>query len=103
MEKLKKILNLLKNKYILTSIIFIVWLSFFDSYSFLKRYSVNKKLRQVKADRQYYLDEIPNDSIALHQLESGASNLEKFAREQYLMKKDSEDIYIVVRKVSTKK
>jgi cell division protein FtsB len=103
MEKLKKTLNFLKNKYVFTSLLFLVWISFFDSYSLLKRYSVNKKLQQVEADRQYYLDEIPNDSIALRQLESGGENLEKFARERYLMKKDSEDIYIVVKKVAAKK
>lgn len=97
MAQFKKLIKILKNKYVLTALIFIIWLSFFDSYSLIKRYSVNKKLNQLKADKKYYLDEIHNDSIALRQLQSGDENLEKFAREHYLMKKDSEDIFIVVK------
>jgi cell division protein DivIC len=98
MEKFRKVINILKNKYVLAGLIFIIWLSFFDSYSFLKKYHVNKKLKLLKIDKKYYQDQIKNDSIALYQLQSGSDNLEKFARERYLMKKDSEDIYVVVRK-----
>ena len=103
MEKLRKIINILKNKYVLTGLIFIIWLSFFDSFSFIKKISVNKKLNQLKTDKKYYKDEIKNDSIQLYQLLSGSDNLEKFARERYLMKKDSEDIYVVVRTKAVKK
>ena len=98
MEKFKKVINILKNKYVLAGLIFIIWLSFFDSYSLIKRYHINKKLKQLELDKKYYHDEVKNDSIALYQLKSGTDNLEKFARERYMMKKDSEDIYVVVKK-----
>lgn len=103
MEKFRKVIHFLKNKYILTGLIFIIWLAFFDSFSFLKKISVNKKLNQLKMDKKYYKDEIKSDSIQLYQLLSGSENLEKFARERYLMKKDSEDIYIVKRIAPPKK
>lgn len=103
METIKKIIKILKNKYVLAGIIFIVWLTFFDSYSLIKRYNVGKKLRQLKRDKKYYREEVKNDSIALYQLQSGPENLEKFARERYMMKKDSEDIYVVVKKTPTDK
>ena len=103
MAYFKKIIHILKNKYVLTGLIFIIWISFFDSYSLIKRYSYVKKLNQIKANRKYYLDEIHSDSATLRLLESGDDNLEKFARERYLMKKDSEDIFIVVKQQALKK
>ncbi len=103
MAELKKIINILKNRYVFTALIFIIWVSFFDSYSLLKRATVNKKLNKLKTDKKYYRDEIHNDSIALRQLQSGDENLEKFAREHYLMKKDSEDIFIIVKPQPVKK
>ena len=103
MEKFRKVINILKNKYVLAGLIFIIWLSFFDSYSLIKRYHVNKKLKQLELDKKYFRDQFKNDSVALNQLKSGSDNLEKFARERYMMKKDSEDIYIVVKKEPIKK
>ena len=97
MENLKKILQILKNKYVLVTLIFIVWITFFDSFSFIRRYSLHKNLMQLNEDKKYYLDQIKADSIVIGQLRSGDENLEKFAREHYLMKKDSEDIFIVER------
>lgn len=97
MDKFRKVIKVLKNRYVLTGLIFIIWVSFFDTYSLIKRHSVAKKLDQLKIDKKYYLDEIHNDSVSLMQLETGSENLEKFARERYLMKKDSEDIFIVVK------
>jgi cell division protein DivIC len=98
-----KAINILRNKYVLAGLIFVIWVSFFDSYSLLKRHNINKKLNQLKIEKKYYKDEIKSDSIALRQLQSGSDNLEKFARERYLMKKDSEDIYVVVRNAPVKK
>jgi cell division protein FtsB len=53
----------------------------------------NDKLNQEK---EYYLDKIDQDSTRLHQLKTNEENLEEFAREEYYMKKENEDIYIIV-------
>ena len=53
---------------------------------------------QLKDDYEYYRKRIISDSIKLHELKSSPEMLEKFAREQYLMKKDNEDIFIIVEK-----
>lgn len=55
-----------------------------------------KNLRQLENDREYYMQRIEEDSRKLNELKTSDENLEKFAREEYFMKKDNEDIYIIV-------
>ncbi len=86
----------LRNKYILTIIIFLVWLILFDSNNLISRYREMKELRKLKSDREYYLKRIEADKKKLHELKTDNKNLEKFAREQYRMKKADEDLYIIM-------
>lgn len=53
-------------------------------------------LNDVKEEKQFYLEEIKKDSIAIMELTTDKENLEKFAREKYLMKKDDEDIFLII-------
>lgn len=53
-------------------------------------------LRQLQRDRDYYTNRIDEDRRKLNELKTDNENLEKFAREQYLMKKDDEDLFIIV-------
>jgi len=85
-----------RNKYILTIIIFLVWLILFDSNNLISRYREMKELRKLKSDREYYLKRIEADRKKLHELKTDNKNLEKFAREQYRMKKADEDLYIIM-------
>lgn len=54
------------------------------------------QLHQLEKDKIYYINKIKEDSSKLYELKTDSKNLEKFAREQYLMKKDNEDIFIIV-------
>lgn len=92
----KKILPYIKNKYILTLFIFIIWLLFFDHNNLVDRVKDIRSLRQLEKDKTYYIERIDKDTKRLEQLKTNNKNLEKFAREQYLMKKDDEDIFIIV-------
>jgi len=92
---LSRLLSRFKNKYLLTLVIFITWLLFFDQDNMIQRYKAIRKLNDLKADKAYYIEKIRNDSIRLEELKSNNRNLEKFAREQYLMKKNNEDIFVV--------
>ena len=92
----KKVLPFAKNKYILTSIAFIIIVVFLDSNNLVDRVKDLRHLHQLEKDKQYYIERIDKDSKRLEQLITNNKNLEKFAREQYLMKKDNEDIFIIV-------
>lgn len=85
-----------RNKYLLTIIIFLLWIILLDSNNLLARYKDMRELRRLKSDREYYLNKIEEESRKLRELKTDNHNLEKFAREQYRMKKPDEDLYIVM-------
>lgn len=93
---LDKIPPVLRNKYVLTIVIFLIWLILFDSNNLVARYKEMKELRKLKAEREYYIDRIEADRKKLNELKTDNQNLEKFAREQYRMKKPDEDLYIIL-------
>lgn len=86
----------LKNKYIITILVFVVWIVFFSQYNLMDRFRIAKDIRQMEAEKKYYKNQVRQDSIRLHELTTDDENLEKYAREQYYMKKDNEEIFIVV-------
>lgn len=90
-----KYLNFLKNKYILTSILFVIWVLFFDQNNMLDRKKYVNEYKQLLKDKAYYLQKIEEDKKRLEELQTNNENLEKFAREQYLMKRDDEEIFII--------
>lgn len=91
-----KIPPFLRNKYILTVVIFLVWLILFDSNNLVARYKEMKELKKLKREREYYIERIETDRKKLNELKTDNQNLEKFAREQYRMKKPDEDLYIIL-------
>ncbi|HBF89405.1 MAG TPA: septum formation initiator [Bacteroidales bacterium] len=100
MKKFKKIVKAIfpyiKNKYILTTLIFLVWLLFLDNNNLVDRYGYIEEYNQLVRDQEYYLKKIETDSKRMEELRTNKENLEKFAREQYLMKRENEDIFIFV-------
>lgn len=102
-DLLSKIPSFLKNKYFLTGVAFIVWLAFFDRNNLVSQFKSHKVLNDLKRERKFYIDETEKDSAFLHDLSTDTSSMERYAREKYMMKRDSEDIYIVVRKKSEPK
>ncbi|MDD2196712.1 MAG: septum formation inhibitor [Bacteroidales bacterium] len=91
----KKVSPWLRNKYILTIAIFVLWMLLFDSSNWVDVYREHKRIKKLEQDREYYMEKIKNDRNRLEELQTNNENLEKFAREQYLMKKADEDIFIV--------
>ena len=91
-----KIWPWVKNKYVLTIAVFTVWMLFFDQNNAVDRLKMSGEIRQLEADRRYYTGEIEKDSTRLHELTTDRDNLEKYAREQFLMKKENEDVFVVI-------
>ena len=92
----RKIIPVLRNKYILTILVFLVWIIFFDQNNLVDRVKQLRRNEKLQQDKEYYLEKIQKDSTKLHQLKTDVENLEEFAREEYYMKKENEDIYIIV-------
>ena len=85
-----------RNKYVLTIIIFVIWVTLLDSNNLIARYQEMRELHKLKIDREYFIKRVEDDKQKLHELKTDNHNLEKFAREQYHMKKSDEDLYIIL-------
>lgn len=83
-----------KNIFILILIVFIVWMLFFDANSYLIHHELNSDINDLEAEKEYYEKEILKDKKALKKLNT-EEGLEKFAREEYYMKRDNEEIFII--------
>lgn len=97
-DHIKSILPFLRNKFIITIVVFLVWMLFFDQYNLISRINNNRKIAELEHQKEMYIAEIQRSSRLLKELQGDNESLEKFAREQYLMKKKNEDIYIVKEK-----
>ena len=89
--------KILLNKYFLTLVAFTVWMIFFDNNSLKRQRQLNRQIEGINAMKAYYQQEIARNEQAIYELETNMETLEKYAREKYLMKRDSEDVYIITR------
>lgn len=100
-EKIKKIFEkvkdfTVKNAMWIVGVLFVVWITFFDDFSLIDRFEKMSKLHELRENEKYYEQENLENSTRLDELMSGKEELEKFAREQYYMKEDDEDIFLVI-------
>ena len=98
-ENLKnKIPRFLQNKYLIILILFLIWIAFIDNNNLIKQYKFKQNIKSLEEKKQFYINEIYNDSIELSDIINDSNKREKFAREKFLMKKENEDIYIIRKK-----
>jgi cell division protein FtsB len=84
----------LGNRYIWVLIFFGVWMLFLDNYSYWEHRILNKEIKELESNKSYYQEEIKRDCLEIKRLKN-PEYIEKYAREKYYMKKDSEDIFII--------
>ncbi|MDO3640714.1 MAG: FtsB family cell division protein [Mucilaginibacter sp.] len=92
-----RLINLFRNKYFLVSAAFVVWMIFFDKNDLFSQYQYHQEVNKLKQERDFYLKETAKVAKDLDELTSNPQQLEKFAREKYLMKKDNEDVFVIVK------
>ena len=96
MKPFTKLPRFTKNYYFLFGLFFIVWMAFIDSNGFSAQYQLTKKLNDLESQKAYYLEKKEQVLKDREELTTNKELLEKFAREHYLMKKPSEDLYVIV-------
>ncbi len=96
LEQLKTnpLFKILTNIYVMILIPFIIWMLFFDENSYLVHREFDKEIEDLENTISFYKDKIAIDKETIHKLKDSLE-LERFAREKYLMKKENEDIYII--------
>jgi len=93
----QKIRGLFKNFYFLFFLCFVLWMTIIDSNGFIKRYRLSNKLSELNSQKEFYVKEINKVSLDKERFEGDQELLEKYAREEYLMKKESEDIFYIIK------
>lgn len=85
----------IKNKYFVSITLFLVWMLFIDDYNMVFQWQKSRELAAIKEKKEYYEKEIQQVNQDRKDLFSSKANLEKYAREKYLMKRDDEDIFVI--------
>ena len=96
MKFLNQIPSWLKNKYFLSGVAFMVWILFLDNRNDLfSQYERLTRSRELSKNEQHLSNEIAETQKELDLLKNNAQSIEKYARENYMMKKDNEDLFIL--------
>lgn len=90
------LIRTLANKYILVSVVFVMWMLFFDRHNYFYLSGLRNEAIQARHDLEYYRKEIDESRRRLEELASDKDQLEKFGRETYFMKRNNEDVYVIV-------
>jgi len=102
MNKIKqwynKIPDTFKNKYLIVIVLFSVWIVFLDEHNLIILNKRSNILQEKQDEKQLLTEKIKTDSNTLHSLNNDPEAIEKFARENFLMKKENEDIFIIREK-----
>jgi cell division protein FtsB len=93
---MKRLLLVLKNKYVVTIVALSVWVAFFDKNDLKTQIDLRQEVKKLEDERNYFAKEIAGITADIRELSTNPKTLEKFAREKYLMKRDNEDIFVIV-------
>ena len=84
----------MSNRYLLIGILFIVWMIFFDTNSYLIQRELNKEIRSLNMNTEFYSNETEKDLEFIEGM-SDLEQIEKYAREKYYLKKEKEEIFLI--------
>ena len=91
-----KYLKYTKNFYFVFTVLFILWMVFIDSNDIMSQFTLRAKLRDLEKQKEFYQERKEKIQTEGEELLNNYELLEKFAREKYLMKRKSEDLYVIV-------
>ena len=86
--------KIISNTYVLILLFFIVWMVFFDTNSLLIHRELDQEIKGLEDNKEFYRSETDKDKEFIKKMED-SSEMERFAREKYYLKKENEDIYII--------
>ena len=89
-------LKIPRNFYFYSSVGFLIWMLFFDTNDIYSQYQLKTKVRELQSEKIYYSEKIEKVKTDRKALLNNDELLEKFARENYYLKKDHEDVFVVI-------
>lgn len=85
----------IRNKYVATTLVFLIWMTFIDNNDFFRHYGLLKRLKEVRREYRDKQEQVADTKRQLQELRN-KKTLEKFAREQYLFKRNGEEVFVIV-------
>lgn len=98
MKKFAKILPYFRNFYVVFGGITLVWVLFFDRYNFVDRLQTQLRIKELRSDLTFFKEERDKIEETRNMLESDMVEIERFARERYMMKRENEDLFLISNK-----
>ena len=94
---MERLLELIRNKYFLSVAAFIVWMLVFDKNDMLSQYEFRSEVNKLQEEKDFYERETATVKKDLNELNTNLNTAEKFAREKYFMKRDNEDVFVIIK------
>jgi cell division protein FtsB len=92
-----RIPEFVRNRYFICTAVFVLWLLFFDNNNIISQIQLRYEIWKLDKKIEYYREELTTINKQREQLLQSTASLEKYARETYKMKRENEDLYLIVR------
>src|SRR5690606_15856759 len=99
---MNRLFSLLHNKYFLVTAVFVGWMLFFERNDLISQYDYRSEVNKLEEEKEFYIKEIAQVKKDLQELTTNKERLEKFAREKYLMKRENEDVFVIITEKTKK-
>jgi len=93
---MERFIGLAKNKFLIAGVAFLVWMIFFDRYDLPTQYNYQQEKSKLEYEKDFYTSEITNIEQSIKDVQYNQSEIQRIAREKYKMKKNNEDIYVIM-------
>ncbi|MFY0674539.1 MAG: septum formation initiator family protein [Bacteroidia bacterium] len=93
---MSNLLHVVKNKYFIVTCFFLIWIGFFDQNDWVTRKAIDNEIKKLKDDKEFFTTEVIELQKEELRLKENEEELEKYARENFYMKKQGEDVYVIV-------
>ena len=101
MSEIQKLMSFFKkyihNWFFYTGLLFLIWVAFFDENSLTQQIKLSKEINDLNDKEKFYNEEIKTIDEEIGAYNHDTALLERFAREKYYMKKDNEEVFVIVR------
>lgn len=91
-----RFISLAKNKFLIAGIAFICWMVFFDRYDLPTQYGFQQEKSKLEHERDFYTTEVSTIEKSIKDVQYNQSEIQRIAREKYKMKKDNEDVFVIM-------
>ena len=88
----------LKNRYVLVVIFFVFYITFFDAHDLISQIGIRWKIHNIHEQMDYLENDTKSAKNQIIELTTDSASLEKFAREEYRMKRENEEIFVILSK-----